>query len=171
MPLAMPGTPIDRPSPEPLDFAVVKDLCCALRDPKTSFFPPILCLLLGTTLLMGQDGSTGKDWPHYGGSYQFWRYSALDQINRANIKKLAPVWAFQTGVEDGGLNATPIVVDGVMYLSSSWNRVLPLTLRRARKSGITTTRIHARSGSSTAPGTVASRFQVAGSSWEPWTTM
>ena len=61
--------------------------------------------------MLGQDGSTGKDWPHYGGSYQFWRYSALNQINRSNIKKLAPVWAFQAGVEDGRLQATPIVVD------------------------------------------------------------
>ena len=76
--------------------------------------------------MLGQDGSTGKDWPHYGGSYQFWRYSALNQINRSNIKKLAPVWAFQAGVEDGGLQATPIVVDGVMYLTSSWNRVFAI---------------------------------------------
>ena len=121
-----PNVAIDMSPPGRLDSAVMKDSFSALTDPKTSFFLPILCLLLGPTLLMGQDGSTGQDWPHYGGSHQFWRYSALDQINRANLKKLAPVWAFQTGVEDGGLNATPIVVDGIMYLSSSWNRVFAI---------------------------------------------
>jgi glucose dehydrogenase len=37
------------------------------------------------------------------------------------VKKLAAAWVFQTGVSDGGLQATPIVVDGVMYLSTSRN--------------------------------------------------
>ncbi len=109
-----------------LDFAAVRPPFSAPRDAKTSFVLLTLFLLLGTTLLLGQDGSTGQNWPHHGGSYQFWRYSGLDQINRANIRKLVPVWAFQTGVEDGGLQATPIVVDGIMYLSSSWNRVFAI---------------------------------------------
>jgi mono/diheme cytochrome c family protein len=36
------------------------------------------------------------------------------------------VWAFQTGKVDGGFNATPLVVDGVMYVSSSWNCVFAI---------------------------------------------
>jgi alcohol dehydrogenase (cytochrome c) len=66
------------------------------------------------------------NWLTYGGTYQFWRYSPLDQINRSNVKKLVPVWSFETGVIEGGLQATPLVVDGVMYLSSSWNRVFAM---------------------------------------------
>ena len=66
------------------------------------------------------------NWLTYGGAYNFWRYSELDQINRGNIDKLVPVWTFQTGVIDGGLQCTPLVVDGVMYISSSWNRVFAL---------------------------------------------
>ena len=108
-----------------LDSGVVKHPFFALTGSKT-VLAFLISLSLGTSVLLGQDGSTGKDWPHYGGSYQFWRYSALNQINRSNIKKLAPVWAFQAGVEDGGLQATPIVVDGVMYLTSSWNRVFAI---------------------------------------------
>ena len=84
------------------------------------------CLLLSAVFVAAQDGSTRQNWPHYGGAYQFWRYSALDQINRSNIKKLVPAWAFQTGDVDGGLQATPIVVNGVMYLSSSRNRVFAI---------------------------------------------
>lgn len=86
----------------------------------------IICILFATALALAQDGSTRENWPHYGGTYRFWRYSALEQIHRGNIKKLAPVWAFQTGVVDAGLQATPIVVDGIMYLTSSWNRVFAI---------------------------------------------
>ena len=85
-----------------------------------------LAFLLSMVLLAAQDGSTGENWPHNGGTYRFWRYSALDQIDRSNVRSLVPVWTFQTGVVDGGLQSTPIVIDGVMYLSSSWNRVFAI---------------------------------------------
>lgn len=68
-------------------------------------------------------GATRDEWPHYGGGYSAWRYSELKQIDSANVKKLAPAWAFQTGDPDGGLQSTPIVVGGVMYLSTSRNRI------------------------------------------------
>lgn len=82
-----------------------------------------LCFL---SPLSAQQGATTENWPHYGGTYKFWRYSALKEIDRSNVKNLVPVWAFQTGVVDGGLQSTPIVVDGIMYLSSSWNRVFAI---------------------------------------------
>jgi quinoprotein glucose dehydrogenase len=48
------------------------------------------------------------------------RYSTLDQINRSNVKTLTPRWLFQHGVIDGVSNqTTPIVVDGVMYVTDS----------------------------------------------------
>ena len=67
-----------------------------------------------------------SNWLTYFGSYEAWRYSTLDQINRANISELRPVWAFETGIPDGGLQAAPLVVDGVMYVSSAWNHVFAL---------------------------------------------
>ena len=42
-----------------------------------------------------QENATRADWPYYGGGNSAWRYSALDQINRANVRRLVPVWAFQ----------------------------------------------------------------------------
>lgn len=66
------------------------------------------------------------NWLTYYGTYNAWRYSALDQIGRGNVAKLAPVWAFETGVIDGGLQCSPLVADGVMYITSSWNRVFAL---------------------------------------------
>src|SRR5271169_1597502 len=72
------------------------------------------------------DGATHADWPHYGGTPLSWRYSALDQINTTNVKSLAPAWIFQTGDYEQGLQSTPIVVDGVMYLSTSRSQVFAL---------------------------------------------
>jgi alcohol dehydrogenase (cytochrome c) len=63
-------------------------------------------------------GSTGVDWPSHGGTGLAWRYSALNQINTSNVKKLTPAWMFQTGDYQDGLQSTPIVVDGVLYLSA-----------------------------------------------------
>src|SRR5215471_19563952 len=67
-----------------------------------------------------------QNWATYFGTYDAWRYSSLDQINANNVKTLTPVWAIQTGKIEGGLNATPLVVDGVMYLIGSYNRVFAL---------------------------------------------
>jgi len=55
-----------------------------------------------------------QDWPVYGGSAASTHYSKLAQINRSNVKNLAQAWSFDTG-EAGGLQTSPIVVDGVLY--------------------------------------------------------
>ncbi len=68
----------------------------------------------------------GSDWSTYGGDLSAWRYSLLDQINTGNVSQLVPVWAFQTGDYANGLQATPIVVDGVVYLSTSSNQVFAI---------------------------------------------
>lgn len=67
-----------------------------------------------------------QNWLSYGGNYSAHRFSALDQINRQNVKQLTPVWLFNTGELRGGLNATPIVMDGVMYLMGPMNRVFAI---------------------------------------------
>jgi quinoprotein glucose dehydrogenase len=41
------------------------------------------------------------------------RYSSLRQINRSNVSSLKLVWSFETG-ESGGLETTPIVIDGML---------------------------------------------------------
>jgi alcohol dehydrogenase (cytochrome c) len=66
------------------------------------------------------------NWLTYSGTYNAWRYSGLDQINRSNVRKLAPVWAFQTGKLEGGFSCTPLVADGVMYITSPGNRVFAI---------------------------------------------
>src|SRR5919107_978177 len=55
------------------------------------------------------------------------RFSPLDQINTSNVKSLVPRWLFQTGVIDGVSNqTTPVIVDGVMYVTDSRGSVYAL---------------------------------------------
>ena len=54
------------------------------------------------------------DWPVYGGSPENNHYSSLAQINRTNVKQLAVAWSFDTD-EEGGLQTSPIIVNGVLY--------------------------------------------------------
>ena len=55
-----------------------------------------------------------QDWPAYGGTSENNHYSSLAQINRTNVKQLALAWSFDSQ-EEGGLQSTPIAVDGVLY--------------------------------------------------------
>ena len=66
-----------------------------------------------------------SSWLMYGGNYQSWRFSPLKDINRQNVKKLTPAWMFQTGIP-GQLEASPIIADGVMYLTASYNNLFAL---------------------------------------------
>jgi alcohol dehydrogenase (cytochrome c) len=57
-----------------------------------------------------------EDWLMYRGNYQGWGYSALDQVNKGNVKNLQLAWS---RVMWPGLNEiTPIVHDGIMYLGN-----------------------------------------------------
>ena len=55
-----------------------------------------------------------QDWSVYGGSPEYQHYSSLDQINRSNVKQLQVAWSYDTG-EQGGLQTSPLMVDGVLY--------------------------------------------------------
>lgn len=67
-------------------------------------------------------------WYHYGGNYENWRFSPLDQIDRTNVAKLAPAWIFQTGIA-GQMANSPIVADGMLYVTSAYNHVWALNAR------------------------------------------
>jgi alcohol dehydrogenase (cytochrome c) len=65
------------------------------------------------------------NWLMYNRTYNGWRYSPLDQITTANVKKLVPKWIFSGGAL-GEQQATPVVNDGVMFMTSTalgFNRV------------------------------------------------
>ena len=93
---------------------------------KPIVFATLMCTICYCADGQAVDGATRADWPHYGGSQLSWRYTALDQVNTSNVKNLAPAWIFQTGDYSEGLQATPIVVDAVMYLITARAQVFAL---------------------------------------------
>ena len=80
------------------------------------------------------DRAAAGDWAFYGGDAGGTRYSALDQINKENVTQLKPAWELHTGdVSDGSdgrrkseFETTPIVIDGTMFLTTPFNRVLAI---------------------------------------------
>ncbi len=63
-----------------------------------------------------------QNWLMYSGDDHAWRYSALGQITPENVKDLKPAWVLDFDTYRGQ-EATPIVVDGVAYVSTAWSKV------------------------------------------------
>src|ERR1044071_7262197 len=93
-----------------------------------TFFQPVNC--------------TTREWRFYGGDQGGSRYSTLTQINRGNVARLQRAWVYHTGELDFGLetapfratfSATPLVVDGVMYVSTPSSRVIALDAETGRE--------------------------------------
>ena len=67
-------------------------------------------------------GGDAKNWIHSNGSYAQTRYYPGNQINTSNVGKLRPAFVFQTAVLES-METAPIVVNGVMFLTTSFNHV------------------------------------------------
>jgi len=75
---------------------------------------------------------TSRDWPTYGLDYAESRFSRLNQINAENVKDLGPVWTYDLE-STRGVEATPLVVDGMMYVSASWSVVHAVNARTGER--------------------------------------
>ncbi len=75
--------------------------------------------------LLGEAHADYREWRTYGGTPDQIRYSALDQINRSNVSKLAVAWMYDTG-EGGDLQTQPIVIDGVLYAYTPTHKTIAL---------------------------------------------
>jgi quinoprotein glucose dehydrogenase len=65
-------------------------------------------------------------WSEYGGSADSMQYSALDQINRTNVKALEPAWFYRVAGDPVRLPFNPLIVEGVMYVAGTKNVVVAL---------------------------------------------
>jgi quinoprotein glucose dehydrogenase len=85
-------------------------------------------------ILASPSGASLDDWSSYGHDRGGMRYSPLAQIDRSNVATLKVAWVFHTGdISDGkgrqrrsGFETTPILVDGTLYLTTPFNRVIAL---------------------------------------------
>ncbi len=71
------------------------------------------------------------NWLTYSGDYAGRRYSALKQIHPGNVQHLRVAWVFQTGAT-GKFEATPLVVDGILYATGQNNMAFALDARTGR---------------------------------------
>jgi alcohol dehydrogenase (cytochrome c) len=71
-------------------------------------------------------------WLTYSGDYNGHRHSPLTQITPANVHQLTPQWTFQTGTL-GSFQTTPIVVDGVLYVTGFNNYAWAIDARSGRQ--------------------------------------
>ena len=92
-----------------------------------------LALVLGGCIAgLRRGDDVDGDWPTYGNDAGGTRYSPLAQIDRGNVGRLRVAWTYRTGETTGtasshvAFEATPIVVDGTLYLSTPFGRVIAL---------------------------------------------
>ena len=71
------------------------------------------------------------NWLTYSGNYASHRFSSLTQIDRSNVANLRTIWAYQ--VPSGLIETTPLVVDGIMYLTEPPSSVSALDVRTGRR--------------------------------------
>jgi quinoprotein glucose dehydrogenase len=85
--------------------------------------------LAGATVAVGQSVEQ-VNWPNVGNDAGGMRYSDLAQINRENVARLKPAWTYHTNELESRvgktIECTPLIVDGVMYLTTAYLRVVAL---------------------------------------------
>jgi glucose dehydrogenase len=97
-----------------------------------------LCMQLATPTAQADSDSEHihhpqkAEWPSFGRDYSNQRFAPSTIINRQNVNQLAEAWRFKTGVT-GSFQTTPIVANGVMYLSLPYNHVVALDARTGKE--------------------------------------
>ena len=93
----------------------------------------VLSLLTTRKVLALPEKDSGDEWAYYGHDPGGMRYSPLTKINRGNVSTLKVAWTFHTGdISAGddrkrsGFETTPLLVDGTLYLTTPFNRVIAL---------------------------------------------
>ena len=85
---------------------------------------------VGYERILRSDAEPGN-WLTYSGNYAAHRYSSLDSITESNVGKLQPIWIYQTSSLQK-FETSPIVVDGIMYISEPPSNVTALDTRTGR---------------------------------------
>src|ERR1051326_2514515 len=94
-----------------------------------------LSVLWFSCLCAAASTANDQDWPNVGGDKGCTRYSLLKQINRRTVSKLQPAWTYHTGDAGNGttIECTPIVIQGVMFLTTATSKVVALDADTGRE--------------------------------------
>jgi quinoprotein glucose dehydrogenase len=114
MPLPKPACGASGPKKDPQVLRTIA-ICASVLAPALWLIAPAFLASAAKPQRIATSTDRGhQDWPVYGGSPENNHYSSLAQINRSNVRHLTVAWTFDAG-ETGGLQTSPIVVDGVLY--------------------------------------------------------
>ncbi|MFY9511799.1 MAG: PQQ-dependent dehydrogenase, methanol/ethanol family [Rubrivivax sp.] len=78
------------------------------------------------------NAANSRDWPSHGLDYAETRFSRLKQVDTGNVKQLGLAWSYDLE-STRGVEATPLVVDGVMYVTASWSIVHAVDVRSGKR--------------------------------------
>jgi quinohemoprotein ethanol dehydrogenase len=92
----------------------------------------LVCLAVALGALQALAAPQDGEWPLHGRTPDEQRFSPLTAIDRASVARLGLAWSYDTGARRG-MEATPIVVDGVLYGTSSWSLVYALDAATGRE--------------------------------------
>ena len=115
-------------SPKTIAFTVAVCMACGVSAQEiaggastttTKALPKVTAI---TQAMLDGAAADTKNWIHSNGSYDQTRFYRGNQINAGNVAKLKPAFVFQTAVLES-METAPIVVDGVMFLTTSFNHV------------------------------------------------
>ncbi len=108
-----------------VEFSAAAGRPYSAQDPVNGEVPkPVSRSLAGVAVVKRDKNLAQRDWVVFGGEENN-HYSTLSQINRGNVKKLAVAWTFDSQ-ETGGLQTSPIEVEGVLYGITPTQKIIAL---------------------------------------------
>src|SRR5262249_27679929 len=102
----------------------------------------VIAVLGGCLQALRHDPVTSGEWPSYGNDLGGSRYSPLAQIDRAKVGRWRVAWPYRTGEVEGAnprgfgftaFEAPPLMIDGTLYFSTPYNRVIALDAETGRE--------------------------------------
>jgi quinohemoprotein ethanol dehydrogenase len=117
------------PHPDIVPRAADADMICRMPAPR------LLFVLFATALVAQQrptDASSGA-WPTYGLTHAETRFSPLQQIDATNVGRLGLLWTLPVGAGGGNQEATPLVVNNIIYGVTNWSVVFAVDARTGQQ--------------------------------------
>src|SRR6058998_2765297 len=120
-------------------FALSKEQGKSMKPPMRSVLSAVFLVSLVMPILRAQvsndrllrSAAEPHNWMTYSGTYASQRYSALSQINPSNVKSLEQKWIFQAESLEK-FETTPLVVDGIMYITQAPSDAVALDAKTGR---------------------------------------
>jgi len=116
------------PHRRPMPGALMRTAGCAVLA--LACLAPAFAAEVDGKRIIDADKEPGN-WMSHGRTYDEQRYSPLNTINDSNVNQLGLAWSYKLDL-DRGVEATPIVVDGVMYTTGPFSVVYALDARNGK---------------------------------------